>query len=85
MEIHSYLSINPVEPDYRRISSYLVKQTILELITLDPFNSDLSPAKKSKASTHYHLPLRRCPAASSGTAPAEEKSLPECLYILPRS
>jgi hypothetical protein len=35
--------INPDEPDYRRISSYLGKQTNLELIALDPFNSDLSP------------------------------------------
>ena len=33
--------INPDEPDYRRISSYLGKQTSLELIALDPFNSDL--------------------------------------------
>ena len=37
--------INPDEPDYRRISSYLGKQTNLELIALDPFNSDLSPRK----------------------------------------
>jgi len=37
--------INPDEPDYRRISSYLGKQTCLELIALDPFNSDLSPRK----------------------------------------
>jgi hypothetical protein len=38
--------INPEEPDYRRISSYLGKQTNLELIALDPFNSDLSTQKK---------------------------------------
>ena len=38
--------INPDEPDYRRISSYLGKQTNLELIALDPFNSDLSRKKK---------------------------------------
>jgi hypothetical protein len=38
--------INPEVPDYRRISSYLGKQTDLELIALDPFNSDLSPRKK---------------------------------------
>ena len=38
--------INPDEPDYRCISSYLGKQTNLELIALDPFNSDLSPKKK---------------------------------------
>jgi hypothetical protein len=38
--------INPDEPDYRRISSYLGKQTSLELIALDPFNSDLSTRKK---------------------------------------
>jgi hypothetical protein len=38
--------INPDDPDYRRISSYLGKQTNLELIALDPFNSDLSPRKK---------------------------------------
>ena len=37
--------INPDEPDYRRISSYLGKQTNLELIALDAFNSDLSPRK----------------------------------------
>jgi len=38
--------INLEDPDYRRISSYLGKQTCLELIALDPFNSDLSPQKK---------------------------------------
>ena len=38
--------INPDEPDYRRISSYLGKQTNLELIPIDPFNSDLSTRKK---------------------------------------
>ena len=38
--------INPEEPDYRRISSYLGKQTNLELIAFDPFNSDLLPKKK---------------------------------------
>ena len=38
--------INPDEPDYRRISSYLGKQTSLDLIALDPFNSDLSPQNK---------------------------------------
>jgi len=38
--------INPQDDDYRRISSYLGKQTCLELIALDPFNSDLSPRKK---------------------------------------
>ena len=38
--------INPDEPDYRRISSYLGKQTNLELIALDPFNSDLSTRKR---------------------------------------
>jgi len=38
--------INPEDPDYRRISSYLGKQTNLELIALDPFNSDLSPRRK---------------------------------------
>ena len=38
--------INPEEPDCRRISSYLGKQTNLELIALDPFNSDLSTRKK---------------------------------------
>ena len=38
--------INPAEPDYRRISSYLGKQTSLALIALDPFNSDLSTKKK---------------------------------------
>jgi hypothetical protein len=38
--------INPQDDDYRRISSYLGKQTNMELIALDPFNSDLSPKKK---------------------------------------
>ena len=38
--------INPDEPDYRCISSYLGKQTNLDLIALDPFNSDLSPRKQ---------------------------------------
>jgi len=38
--------INPDEPDFRRISSYLGKQTSLELIAIDPFNSDLSLKKK---------------------------------------
>ena len=38
--------INPDEPDYRCISSYLGKQTNLELIALDPFNSDLSTRKR---------------------------------------
>jgi len=38
--------INPDELDYRRISSYLGKQTSFELIARDPFNSDLSPKKK---------------------------------------
>ena len=38
--------INPEEPDCRRISSYLGKQTNLELIALDPFNSYLSPRNK---------------------------------------
>lgn len=38
--------INPEVPDYRRISSYLGKQTDLELIALDPFNSDLSTRNK---------------------------------------
>ena len=32
--------------DDRRISSYLGKQTNLDLISLDPFNSDLSTRKK---------------------------------------
>jgi hypothetical protein len=38
--------INPDEPDYRRISSYLGKQTNLKLIALDPFNSDLSKKER---------------------------------------
>ena len=38
--------ISQQDDDYRRISSYLGKQTNLELIALDPFNSDLSPKKK---------------------------------------
>ena len=38
--------ISQQDDDCRRISSYLGKQTNLELIALDPFNSDLSPKKK---------------------------------------
>ena len=38
--------INPEAPDYRRISSYLGKQTSLDLLALDPFNSDLSLRQK---------------------------------------
>jgi hypothetical protein len=38
--------INQHDDDYRCISSYLGKQTNLELIALDPFNSDLSPRKQ---------------------------------------
>jgi len=38
--------INPQDDDYRHIGSYLGKQTCLELIALDPFNSDLSPRSK---------------------------------------
>ena len=38
--------INQQDDDYRRISSYLGKQTNLELIALDPFNSDLSTRKR---------------------------------------
>ena len=40
--------INPQDDDYKRISSYLGKQTSLELIALDPFNSDLSPKKEMR-------------------------------------
>ena len=38
--------INPQDEDHRRISSYLGKQASLDLIALDPFNSDLSPQNK---------------------------------------
>ena len=38
--------INQDDEDYRRISHYLGKQTNLELIVLDRFNSDLSRRKK---------------------------------------
>ena len=38
--------INPQAEDQGRISSYLGKQTSLELIALDPFNSDLSLRRK---------------------------------------
>jgi len=77
--------INPDEPDYRRISSYLGKQTNLELIVLDPFNSDLSPRTNEKKSTYYYLPRRRRPAAPPDTAAPEEKPLPQHLSILQRS
>ena len=50
--------INPQDDDYRRISSYLGKQTNLELIALDPFNSDLSPKRNEKKSAHHHLPRK---------------------------
>ena len=38
--------INPQDDDCIRISSYLGKQTNLQLIALDPFNSDLSLQNK---------------------------------------
>ena len=38
--------INQQDDDYKRISIYLGKQTSLELIALDPFNSDLSARKQ---------------------------------------
>ena len=38
--------INQQDDDYKRISSYLGKQTSLELIAFDPFNSDLLARKK---------------------------------------
>ena len=38
--------ISQQDDDYRRISSYLGKQTNLDLISLDPFNSDLSTRRK---------------------------------------
>ena len=38
--------INQQDDDFRRISIYLGKQTSLELIALDPFNSDLSTRKR---------------------------------------
>ena len=38
--------INQQDDNYRRINSYLGKQTSLELIALNPFNSDLSPQNK---------------------------------------
>ena len=45
MESIDIQRINTDEPDYRRISSYLGKQARLELIAIEPFNSDLSPHK----------------------------------------
>ena len=74
--------INPDEPDYRRISSYLGKQANLELISLDPFNSDLSIKRSEKISTHHHLSRRRRSTAPSGNTPAQEKPLPEYLSLL---
>ena len=38
--------INQDDADYRRISSYLAKQTSLDLIALDIFNSDLATREK---------------------------------------
>jgi hypothetical protein len=74
--------INPQDDDYRRISSYLGKQTNLEMIALDPFNSDLSPKTNETKPTHDYLPRRRRPAAPPSTAAAEEKPLPECFSFL---
>ena len=82
MEIHRHQRINPQDDDYRRISSYLGKQTNLALIALDPFNSDLSQQKNEKTSTHDYLPRGR--SNPSGTAAAEKKPLPEYLSFLQR-
>ena len=38
--------VNPEDDDYRQISSYLGKQTSLDLISFDPFNSDLLARKQ---------------------------------------
>ena len=38
--------INQHGRDFKRMSSYLAKQTNIEMIALDPFNSDLSRGKK---------------------------------------
>jgi hypothetical protein len=43
------------------------------------------PKGNEKKSTHDHLPRRRRPATPPGTAPAEEKPLPEYLSILQSS
>ena len=74
--------INPQDDDYRRISSYLGKQTNLELIALDPFNSDISPHTNEKKSTHHYLPRRRSPAVPPGIAAAEKKPVSQCVGIL---
>ena len=60
----------------------LAQELNLELIAFEPFNSDLSPQKNEKKSTHHHLPRRRRPKSPPGTAPAEKKPLPEYLRIL---
>jgi len=43
------------------------------------------PEANETKSTHHHLPRRRRPGASPGTATVEEKSLSEYLSLLQRS
>jgi hypothetical protein len=74
--------INPDEPDYRRISNYLGKQTNLEGIALDPFNSDLSPKQNEKKSTHHYVPRKRCPATPSDPASTKKDPLSERFSVL---
>ncbi len=42
--------------DYRCISGYFGKWTSLELISLNPFNSELFSQKNQMISSHHHLP-----------------------------
>ena len=74
--------INPDEPDYRRISSHLGKQTNLELIALTHSIATYHPTRNEKKSTHDYLPRRRRPATPPGTAPAEKKPASQCVGIL---
>ena len=50
--------INQQDDDYRRISSYLGKQTNLELQHLPHSTATFSPKRNEKKSTHHHLTRR---------------------------
>ena len=64
---------------------YLDKPADVRFVSLDPFNSHLSTTSNEKKPTHHCSPRRRRAAAPSGTAPAEEKQMPQYLSLLQRS